>query len=93
MMDEATIQIPFLNFNIIIDVDLSIIGSDAQSLLSNRYTIINGLYIRIKGIYIYIGRLGQQQGLGNIFMYRWTAENISYGVYTEKEVLTIYRSF
>ena len=94
VIGEVTIQIPFVELHLIIDVDFAILKEDSPSLLSNKDMIENGLDISLQGSYLYIGNLRQPLVLENYFFkYNWSSTSIPYVLYTEKELRTIHRSF
>lgn len=76
---EATIQIPFVRLNVILDVEFSILRGESPSLLPNKDMIEGGLDITLQGGYIYVGDLQQPLTLDNYFyVYVWAADDIPY---------------
>lgn len=66
-LGEVTIQIPFSQLDLVVDIEFSILGGDTPSLLSNRDLIENGLDISLQGGYLYIGEARQPLILDNYF--------------------------
>lgn len=94
VIGEATIQIPFNKLGLVIDVDFAIINSDIPTLLSNKDMIDNGLDLSLQGHYLHIGPLRQPLSLENYFLvYRWSADDTPYALYTEPELRRIHRTF
>lgn len=55
VIGEITIQIPFTDLGIIIDVDFAVMKTKCPSQLSNRDIMLNSeLYISLQGSYIHI---------------------------------------
>lgn len=91
---EATIQIPFLLLNLVIDVDFSILKDDLPSLLSNRDLIDYGLDVSLQGAHLHIGDFKQPLVLENyFFIFEWDASSIPYMLYTDRELRSIHRAF
>lgn len=91
-LGEVTIQIPFSELNLVMDIDFSILGGETPSLPCNRDLIENGLDISIQGGYLYIGEARQPPALDNFFfIYKCTVASIPYILYTEDELRGIHR--
>lgn len=94
VIGEPHIQIPFNALRLIIDVTFSIMEQDTPSLLSNKDMIDNGLDVSLQGRYLHVGQRRQPLSIENYFLvYRWTARNTSFALYTEQELRKIHRSF
>ena len=78
----------------IINVDVVIMKDECPSLFSNRDMIVNGLDISLQGGYLHVGELREPLVLENyFFVYRWTADEIPYSLYTEIELRKIHKGF
>lgn len=94
VIGEATIQIPFNKLGLVIDVDFGIIYCNIPTLLSNNYMINNCLDLSLQGQFLHIGQLQQHLTLEKYFLvYRWSATDTPYALYTEKILRKIHRNF
>lgn len=94
VLGQERIQIPVSSLNMTIYVDSSILDDNAPSLLSNRDMIENSLEICLQGRYLYVGKHRQPLTQENyFFVYRWTAEDTFFALYTEKIMRRIQRDF
>lgn len=67
-LGEVTIQVPFTNLNLILDIEFSILADDMPSLLCNRDLIENGLDISLQGAYLFVGDARETLLLDNYFL-------------------------
>lgn len=94
IIGSANIPVPFRDLKLVIDVQFRIVNEKVPSLLSNKDMIDNGLDISLQRKTISHGKQEQSLDFENYFLiHRWRSDDISYSMYTEKELRKLHRVF
>ena len=90
----ATIPIPFVDLDIVIDVKFRILDTNCPNLLSLRDMKENGLDMSIqKNVITYKHKIQDLSVINDFLMHKWTTEDMEYALYTEKELKRLHRVF
>jgi len=90
----ASIPIPFVDLGIVIDVKFKILRDSCPNLLSLRDMIVNKLDISIQDKTVSFRHKIQSLLFENDFLkHKWSPEDMSYALYTDKELRRLHRVF
>lgn len=90
----VTIQVPFRDLNLTIDVDFMLVSGSIPSLLSLRDVYENGLDISLQRQMITFRDKCQKLDFDNFFLiHNWTPNDVPYSLYTEGELRKIHKVF
>lgn len=93
-LEEARIQIPFMELGLIIDINFSILEEDATSLLSNENMLDNRLDISLQGWYLHIESKCQPLSLEKYsFVRRCTSNLIPFFLVIKVELRRFHKGF
>lgn len=86
VIGQATIQIPFVNSNMVINVGFSIVEEEAPSFLSKNGMIVNGLCINLQGGYQHIWHLRSPLKPWKLLFHLQVDLQLPYVKYTDREL-------